>query len=140
MANRETVRVALLGAGERGQLMFGLFARKHPRLFKYVAVAEPNQERRSRFQMDFGIPRENVFADWRDLLAKPQLADAVINAMPDVRRKPPELAPLATCSSSRSSPSFRSCSSPSFRSCSSSRLIHTLAASLWHSFFAPHLM
>jgi predicted dehydrogenase len=84
MTNRETVRVALLGAGERGQLMFGLFAKKHPQLFKYVAVAEPNDERRNRFQRDFDIPRENVFADWRDLLAKPQLADAIINAMPDV--------------------------------------------------------
>jgi predicted dehydrogenase len=84
MTNREAVRVALLGAGERGQLMFGLFAKRHPRLFKYVAVAEPNDERRNRFQRDFDIPRQNVFADWRDLLAKSQLADAIINAMPDV--------------------------------------------------------
>ena len=84
MTNRATVRVALLGAGERGQLMFGLFAKKFPELFKYVAVADPNDERRSRFESDFAIPRQNVFADWRDLLEKPQLADAVINAMPDV--------------------------------------------------------
>jgi hypothetical protein len=77
MASDETVRVALLGAGERGQLMFGLFAKKYPQLFKYVAVAEPNDERRRRFEQDFEIPRENVFSDWRDLLAKPQLADAL---------------------------------------------------------------
>jgi len=30
MASQETMRVALLGAGERGQLMFGLFAKKYP--------------------------------------------------------------------------------------------------------------
>ena len=86
MTGQEALRVALLGAGERGQLMFGLFAKKHPRLFKYVAVAEPNDERRSRFERDFGIWKENVFADWQDLLARPQLADAVINAMPGVHR------------------------------------------------------
>ena len=94
MASQETVRVALLGAGERGQLMFGLFARKFPQLFKYVAVAEPNDERRNRFQRDFDIPAENVFADWQDLLAKPQLADAVINAMPDVHHYPSTIEAL----------------------------------------------
>jgi predicted dehydrogenase len=51
-------------------------------------VAEPNEERRSRFEEDFAIPKQNVFADWRDLLARPQLADAVINAMPDVHHYP----------------------------------------------------
>jgi predicted dehydrogenase len=94
MTGQEPVRVVLLGAGERGQLMFGLFAKKHPRLFKYVAVAEPNDERRSRFERDFGIAKENVFADWQDLLAKPQLADAVINAMPDVHHYPSSIEAL----------------------------------------------
>jgi len=74
--------------------MFGLFARKFPQLFKYVAVAEPNDERRNRFQRDFDIPAENVFADWQDLLAKPQLADAVINAMPDVHHYPSTIEAL----------------------------------------------
>ena len=94
MRNGEAVRIALLGAGERGQLMFGLFAKKFPRLFRYVAVAEPNDERRTRFEKDFSIPKENVFADWRDLLAKPRLADAVINAMPDVHHYPSTIEAL----------------------------------------------
>ena len=94
MTNRETVSVALLGAGERGQLMFGLFAKEFPRLFKFVAVAEPNDERRNRFRSDFDIPAENVFSDWQDLLAKPQLADAVINAMPDVHHYPSTIEAL----------------------------------------------
>jgi predicted dehydrogenase len=94
MRNGEAVRIALLGAGERGQLMFGLFAKKFPRLFQYVAVAEPNDERRTRFEKDFSIARENVFADWRDLLEKPRLADAVINAMPDVHHYPSTIEAL----------------------------------------------
>ena len=96
MTGQEAVRVALLGAGERGQLMFGLFAKKYPRLFKYVAVAEPDDGRRSRFERDFGIPKQNVFASWQDLLAKPQLADAVINAMPDVHHYPSTIEALRT--------------------------------------------
>jgi len=94
MASQEAVRVALLGAGERGQLMFGLFAKKFPRLFQYVAVAEPNEDRRRRFEEAFGIPKQNVFPDWRDLLAKPRLADAVINAMPDVHHYPSTIEAL----------------------------------------------
>jgi predicted dehydrogenase len=94
MTTRAPVRIALLGAGERGQLMFGLFARKHPQLFRYVAVAEPNDERRERFVRDFDIPREGVFSGWQDLLAKPQLADAIINAMPDVHHYPSTIEAL----------------------------------------------
>ena len=65
MASQETVRVALLGVGERGQLMFGLFAKKFPQLFKYVAVAEPNDERRRRFEQDLAVPEDNV-TDFRE--------------------------------------------------------------------------
>ncbi len=83
MPKSAPVRTALLGAGERGALMFGLFARKHPDVFKYVAVAEPNRDRRERFVRDFDIKPENVFSSWEKLLEKPQLADAVIIAMPD---------------------------------------------------------
>ncbi len=84
MAKKAPVRVALLGAGERGQVMFGIFAEKHPELFQYVAVAEPNEDRRTRFFERFRIPPENAFSDWKELLDKPQMADAVINAMPDM--------------------------------------------------------
>jgi len=84
MASGKPVRIALLGAGERGQVMFGIFVEKHPELFEYVAVAEPNDERRERFVRRFGISEENAFSNWRELLEKPQLADAVINAMPDM--------------------------------------------------------
>ncbi len=91
---KRPVTVALLGAGERGQVMYGIFAKKHPDLFKYVAVAEANEERRERFVKKFNIKKENVFADWRELMEKPKLADAVINAMPDVHHYDSTIAAL----------------------------------------------
>lgn len=84
MVKDKPVSIALLGAGERGQVMFGIFAEKYPNLFKYVAVAEPNDERRERFVKRFGIPKDNAFKDWKELLEKPKIADAMINSMPDV--------------------------------------------------------
>jgi hypothetical protein len=46
MTSGDAVRVALLGAGERGQLMFCLFSKKHPRLFNYVSVEDQNYDLR----------------------------------------------------------------------------------------------
>jgi predicted dehydrogenase len=94
MSNSQAVQVALLGAGERGHLMFGLFAKKHPDLFKYVAVAEPNEARRKRFVDDFNIPPNQAFSSWEELLDQPQMADAVINAMPDVHHYPSTIQAL----------------------------------------------
>ncbi len=76
------VKVALLGAGVRGELNLATLVRKYPGELKFVAVAEPNDDRRERFSKMFGISPRNAFADWRDLLDGPRIADAVINALP----------------------------------------------------------
>ena len=49
---------------------------------KYWAVAEPDPYKRKLFVERFKIPEENVFSDYKDLLEKPKLADAIINALP----------------------------------------------------------
>ncbi|HUW60028.1 MAG TPA: Gfo/Idh/MocA family oxidoreductase [Candidatus Bathyarchaeia archaeon] len=76
------VEMALFGAGTRGELNLGTLAKRYPGEMRFVAVAEPDEERRERFVLDYGIPRENAFADWEDLAARPQLAAALINALP----------------------------------------------------------
>ncbi len=48
---------------------------------RFAAVADPHDGRRERLVKEYGIPRENAFRDWRELLERPQLADAVINAL-----------------------------------------------------------
>jgi predicted dehydrogenase len=78
----QPITVALLGAGARGELNLGTLIKERPDLIKIVAVAEPHDGRRERFIKEYGIKREFAFRDYRELLERPRLADAVINALP----------------------------------------------------------
>lgn len=79
---KKPVTFALFGAGTRGELDLGYFFEKLHDDVRYVAVAEPDLHRRKMFVERFKIPEGNAFADWRELLEKPKLADAVMNALP----------------------------------------------------------
>jgi predicted dehydrogenase len=48
-----------------------------------VAVAEPDPARRERFADRHGIPQERCFSSWEELLARPQLAEALLNTTMD---------------------------------------------------------
>jgi len=82
MIKDKPVRFALFGAGTRGELDLGYFFKKNRKKLQYWAVAEPDPVRRKYFVERFKIPEENIFKDWKDLLEKPKLADAIINALP----------------------------------------------------------
>lgn len=43
------ITVALLGAGDRGMYAYAPYAKDHPDELKFVAVAEPDSQRRERF-------------------------------------------------------------------------------------------
>ena len=87
------VTLALIGAGDRG-FAYGKYALDHPDEVRFAAVADPVAVRRDRFAAAQGITTENRFADWRDLLERPPLADAVIVATPDRLHVPPAVAAL----------------------------------------------
>jgi predicted dehydrogenase len=89
------VELALLGAGSRGTFAYGGYALAHPHLVRFVAVAEPDRARRERFAAEHGIPPERCFASWQDLLARPQLARALVNATMDRNHVASTLAALA---------------------------------------------
>ncbi len=76
------VRLALIGAGARGELNLATLVKKHPDLMKITAVAEMDDLRRELFCKKFGIEKQNAFRDWRELFEKPGAADAVVNALP----------------------------------------------------------
>lgn len=75
------ITLAVIGAGLRG-IGYAEHALAGGRA-RVVAVAEPDRERREQLAVRHGIAAERVFADWRDLLAGPRLADAVIVATQD---------------------------------------------------------
>ncbi len=85
------VTIAIIGAGGRGQ-GYARYTQTHPGEGKIVAVAEPVAVRREKMASDYGLARENVFSDWKDLAAKPRLADCVIIGTQDRMHTEPAIA------------------------------------------------
>ena len=88
------ITAVLMGAGQRGYEVYGACALQHPEEIKFVAVAEPNKERRERFARDHQIPAERVFSSWEELIAQPKLADAAFICTQDQMHTEPTLAAL----------------------------------------------
>ena len=88
------ISMALIGAGNRGYHAYGPFALHNPHLVRWFAVAEPDPERRERFAAEHDIPPERRFASWEDLLARPQMAEALVNTTMDRTHVPSTLAAL----------------------------------------------
>ncbi|HEV2783136.1 MAG TPA: Gfo/Idh/MocA family oxidoreductase [Actinophytocola sp.] len=86
-----TTTFAVLGAGDRG----GAYARwvaANPDRARVVAVAEPNEYRRSALARAHGIPAERVFSSWQELAEAPRLADAAIVATQDSEHVAPAIS------------------------------------------------
>ncbi len=69
------VEAALIGAGNRGNDIYGAYALEHPEEIRFVAVAEPDLERRDRFAKLHWLSPERQFLSWQELLAKPKFCD-----------------------------------------------------------------
>ena len=72
------ITAVLVGAGARGRQAYASYALGHPDEIQFVAVAEPDEVRRGMFQKEHQIKDEMSFADWRELLDRPRLADAIL--------------------------------------------------------------
>ncbi|MHB8086962.1 MAG: Gfo/Idh/MocA family protein [Anaerolineaceae bacterium] len=88
------VTIALIGAGMRGTHAYGAYVLDHADKAQFVAVADPDQQTRQRFQKLHNIPEERCFQDWEDLLKQPRLADAVIISTPDSTHYKPTMAAI----------------------------------------------
>ncbi|MFO7917878.1 MAG: Gfo/Idh/MocA family oxidoreductase [Anaerolineae bacterium] len=77
------VEMVLLGAGNRGTFAYGRYARRNPHRARFVAVAEPDERRRQRFAQEHEIPPEGRFASWQELMERPRMAEALVNATMD---------------------------------------------------------
>jgi len=87
--------VAIIGAGSRGMHCYGAYLEQHPEMGRVVAVADPRGFYREETARRHGIAPENQFADWREMLARPRLADAVIIATTDRLHTEPAVAAAA---------------------------------------------
>lgn len=84
----------LIGAGNRGRDAYGPYALQHPDELRFVAVAEPHEERRARFATAHRIPPERQFRTWEELLALGQVADAALVCTLDRLHVEPAVAAL----------------------------------------------
>ncbi len=90
----EPITSALIGAGNRGADSYAPYALRHPEQVKFIAVAEPDPVRRTRFAETHGIPEERRYATWEDLVARGKIADTVLVCTPDRLHAAPALAAL----------------------------------------------
>jgi predicted dehydrogenase len=90
----QPIHAVLIGAGQRGADSYAPYALAHPEEIRFVAVAEPDPARRERFALQHLIPPENCFADWQDLLARPQFGQAALVCTQDWQHTAPALAAL----------------------------------------------
>lgn len=87
------VRIALIGAGDRGKDRYGEFAIQYPENIEFVAVAEPNEIKRKEFAQKHNIAPEDQFESWEPLLEKSKFCDGVIIAtQDDMHYEPTKLA------------------------------------------------
>jgi predicted dehydrogenase len=72
------VSAVLIGAGDRGMDSYATYALVNPHQLLFTAVAEPNRTKLALFSELHKIPKKYQFHDWRELVARPQLAQAAL--------------------------------------------------------------
>ena len=91
---QKQVNLALCGAGMRGQFAYAPYALKNPGEAKFVAVAEPVDALREKFAREHGIAPEHAFRDYRELLSRPALCEALMICTMDNDHVEPALMAL----------------------------------------------
>jgi predicted dehydrogenase len=76
-----SVRVAIVGLGGRGTIYSRLIAGDPDG--SVVQVAEPRRSLRARIAGELGLEPDRCFDDWRELVAAPRIADAVVVSLQD---------------------------------------------------------
>ncbi len=82
MVGNATLTFAVAGAGSRGAV-FASWVLDNFGKGAVQAVAEPDDERRSRIAAQHGICPTRQFRSWQEMLSQPKLAEVLINATMD---------------------------------------------------------
>jgi predicted dehydrogenase len=89
--SKKPITAVIVGAGGRG-MTYAAFALEHSDRLKIVGVAEPRPFNRQKMAEIYELPSQNVFSDWKDLAAKPRLADVAIICTQDRMHLDPAVA------------------------------------------------
>ncbi|HEY5564875.1 MAG TPA: Gfo/Idh/MocA family oxidoreductase [Rhodothermia bacterium] len=73
------ITILIIGAGDRGTA-YASYAGCRSDLVSIAEVADSRPYYRDRVAALYGVPASRVFADWREALAGPGMADAVVIA------------------------------------------------------------
>lgn len=68
----------VIGAGDRGMRAYANYAQEYPNELSIEAVAEPNVERRDKFQEIHKLTDEQCYDSWEDVLGQTKIADIAI--------------------------------------------------------------
>ena len=89
------MKLILIGAGNRGMETYAHWVKvNHPDVH-FVAMADPNINKRLRFSHEFNVPLDMCFDSWEKLLEHQQLADAAIIATQDFMHYEPAMKALS---------------------------------------------
>lgn len=83
------VKVAIIGAGNRGIHTYGEYLSELNESCEIIAVVEPKENRRELFGNKYNIPNENRFNKIEDFFNSKKIADAVVIATNDDRHYEP---------------------------------------------------
>ena len=92
MGAKESVTLAVVGAGQRGATYARLAARLGARV---IAIADPIRERRDALADELGVTHEGRFEDWQRLAAAGRRAGAAVIATPDRLHRDPAVELLS---------------------------------------------
>ena len=90
----QPVQAVLVGAGQRGMEVYGRYATQHPDQLNFVAVAEPNSDRRAEFAARHDIDQEMQFESWEKLFDQNRIGQAALICTQDQMHTEPTLAGL----------------------------------------------
>ncbi|MDD4354305.1 MAG: GNAT family N-acetyltransferase [Candidatus Izemoplasmatales bacterium] len=85
------ITAILIGAGARGIGVYGEYGLKHPEAIRFVAVAEPDLERRAYFSYQHQIPIDKQYPTDQEILASPKMADTCFICTQDTLHVAPAL-------------------------------------------------
>ena len=79
------VTAVIMGAGSRGRGAYGKYAENYPDRLNFIAVADPDEKKRKRFQELHDIQKERLYNSWEDLLSAEvgKIADVAFVCTPD---------------------------------------------------------